>query len=86
MIYNQVLRHCGRTEGQGAVSTGETVVVVVPAVTGVVATATVDDAWQAVQIVETEVMKTVEVDELMARLVLPAEVWVRVTGQTVVEV
>jgi hypothetical protein len=101
-VNNQVFKHEGRMLGQGAEVTGPLGVVLVlvrtPAevaveVMGAEVTTLADElpaavsvCWHFVQTVEVLVKRTVEVDWLVTMAVVPALVWVRVTGQTVVEV
>jgi hypothetical protein len=84
----KVFKHCGRTAGQGAVSAGGLTDVVTA---GVVMTAAGEVVGIAVsehkvQTVLVWVMRTVEVVTPVTSEVVPAEVWVRVTGQIVTEV
>ena len=87
-VKSQVLRQEGRTEGQGACVTAATVEVgmvvgmrVVGA--GVVMTGEVEAARVVVRVL---VNKTVEVELVVSMWVVSPVVWVRVTGQMVVEV
>lgn len=74
VVYSQVLRQAGRTLGTTAV--GVTVEAELVEVT-----TTVEGAMT-----EVEVIKTVDREDVVSRLVTPPVVWVFVTGQTVVDV
>lgn len=80
--YIQVFKHWGRTSGHAAVADGE-----VPEAVVVTPWTELDGAVTVMTVEETRVEeeRTVEVVEVVSRLVTPPVVWVKVTGQMVVD-